>query len=276
MTNLIKALHYRYSILIVILITISACATENFSRMYEGPERLDTEIATVLLPSALEVAEVDGYSKRTPYITDGYQPMDFLPGKHVIHIFYTEYWGASTGGSVVVSDIFKFDLTLEVGKKYVFKHNGPTDLINADIDKSVSDVQIWLIQTDTNTKIQATGRVVYGGFVNQAMRSIGTYSAPSEKAGPQNSVEQLQHFWKMADEKQRAAFKSWVYSRSLKGKQSDISTASNNTTTSDTKASLENDAYLQLEYWWKTADDKQRKEFNNWIAKRSLDGKGLY
>ncbi|MFV1985223.1 MAG: DUF2057 family protein [Thiohalomonadales bacterium] len=274
MTNLKTRMNYRNSIFIFLLATLTACASDDISRMYEGDKRPDTEIARIMLPGALQVIEVNNKKIKTPYQPDGYQSMDFLPGRHIIRVFYKEYWGAESGGGLEVSDIFDFDVTLDAGKEYVFQHNGPDDLIDANIESSINDIKIWLYQPDTKTKIQPFDRVAYGNFISHSIRSIATTAPAAQKSTPQTELEQLQSSWKMADDRQRNTFKTWVTNRSLNTKPATETTPSAAKTPASEKAT-ENDAYQQLEHWWKMADDKQRKAFSDWIANRSLDGKGL-
>ncbi len=275
MTHLKIRMNFRNSIFIVLLATLTACASDDISRMYEGDKRPDSEIARVMLPGALQVIEVNNKKIRTPYQPDGYQSMDFLPGRHIIRVFYKEYWGAESGGGLEVSNIFDFDVMLDAGKEYVFQHNGPDDLIDANIENSINDIKIWLYQPDTKTKIQAFDSVAYGNIISHSIRSIATTSPTVQKSAPQTELEQLQSSWKMADDRQRNKFKTWVANRSLDAKPTAESVSSSAENTPDSEKATKKDANQQLQHWWQMADDKQRKEFSDWIANRSLDGKGL-
>ncbi|MFV2061262.1 MAG: DUF2057 family protein [Gammaproteobacteria bacterium] len=270
MINLKCKLHYyRNSIFIILISGLVACATNDLSQLYEGDTKPDNEIAKILLPASLEVAEIDNKSIRTPFNPDGFQPIGLLPGKHKIRVYYKEHWGASTGGGVAVSDVFDFDVTLEAGKEYVFKHNGPKDLVDADIESTVNDIKIWLYQPDTKITTQASGRVAYGNFINRAVMSAAAYSPSSESVKQSettlNELEQLQTNWKAADDRQRNSFKTWVANRSATAKPP----------TENNAADKAKNANTQLQHWWKMADEKQRKAFSDWIANRSIDGKGL-
>jgi hypothetical protein len=167
-----KAFYCKFSILIILMSGLLACATDDLAKMYDGDKRPDKEIAKILLPSSLEVAEVNNKSIKTPYNPGGFQTMGLLPGSYKIRIFYKEFWGAANAGAITVSDVFDFDMKLEAGKEYVFKHNGPSDLIDADIEKSVKDIKIWLYQSDTKIEYQSTNRVAYGNFIGEDKKLI--------------------------------------------------------------------------------------------------------
>jgi len=268
-----KIFYNKIFIIFILLFGLTACATDNLAKLYDGDKKPDSEIAKIQLPTGLEVKTIDGKEIKTPYIYDGFQPIGLLPGKHKIWIFYKEHWGTAYVGEVVTSDIFEFNLNLEAGKIYYFKHNGPKDVV-ADTEMTPDDIKIWFFQPDEKITIQASRQLAYGNFAERAIMSVIGYSATAESTNqsetPSNELEQLQSYWKAADDRQRGAFKSWVVSRSTTAKPS--STAEKNN--SNTK-SADNDAYQKLQYWWKMADDKQRKAFSDWIAKRSIDGKGL-
>ncbi len=239
--------HYRYLCLIISVVFLSACAsTHGPVRVYDGAKRPDNEIVRFLIPSALEVVALDGKELKTPYIPDGQNQLELLPGDHELKVIYTEYWGDPSSGGLEVSDASYFKLATTAGSTYVFKHNGPTDLVHAGFGMLVNDIKIWLEQRETGKTINAVNRGAYGGILTRTIRQVVTgkeEGKPKEgvtalqktgaKVTPatpplvtdqgassavlaeqitsqQNAVDRLKFWWKMADEKQRKAFQIWI------------------------------------------------------------------
>lgn len=238
---------YRYACLIINVVFLSACAgAAGPIRLYEGPKKPDNEIARFLVPSELEVVAIDGKALEAPYVPDGQYQVELLPGDHQIAVVYSEYWGDDTVGSLVVSDAFYFQFATAAGGTYVFKHNGPEDLVNANFDTLIGDIKIWLEQRKTGQTINAASTSAYGGFLARTIRQVATgqgegtpkAGVPSlqtnnaQAASPtlplptdtgaasaliaeqiiaqQNALDRLKFWWKMADQKQRKAFQAWT------------------------------------------------------------------
>lgn len=264
-------LHFKYSVLVFTMIFLSACAGTEYTRLYEGDTRPDNEVVKLFVPYELEIVIIDNQEFKTPYTPDGKYQIDLLPGKHNIKLSYKEFWGVSTGGAVVVSDIFYFDFVTVAGTQYEFKHNGPNNLARANLDNSVSDITVWLSLTGSEQKIQATRRVAYGSYLNRTIGIVDKVETQGSSViattAQQDPLKKLQYWWKMADDKKRQFFKEWLIARSVDGKA--VSVENKSTTNSP------DDPLEKLKHWWKMADDKQRKSFKDWVADRSVDGKGL-
>jgi len=248
---------YHYIGLIVYAIFLSACVSTNGPvRMYEGDKRPDSEIAKILVPYELDVLAVDGKSLKTPYVPGGQYEIEVLPGDHEFRVFYEEYWGDPTAGGLKVSDVFNFKLSTIAGSRYVFKHNGPEDLVGADSGMQDSDINIWVELQETGQTYKAVDRAAYGGLFNRAIRQVVTGSVegqagsdmlpaqqavattaippataaalakqdaapalPTEQSTPpQDALEQLKFWWKMADEEQRKVFQAWTWTSKANSK----------------------------------------------------------
>lgn len=235
-------------IIIIGGIFLSACASTNSTvRLYGGSEKPDSEIVKIRVPYELEVLSIDGRKLKTPYVPDGEYLLELLPGKHVFKVIYTEYWGDETSGNIEVSDAFYFQVATTAGSHYVFKHNGPADLVYASFNWSISDIKIWLVQQETGQTINAASTSTYGNYLTRTLRQAAsgteedkpvTDSNTAQKnntkmtspttlkltAKPddssaliaeqiiaqQNALDRLKFWWKMADENQRKAFQAWT------------------------------------------------------------------
>lgn len=163
----------RYICFIIYCVSLFGCAgISGHIRLYEGPKKTDDEIARFLVPSELELVAINGVELKAPYVPDSHYQVELLPGDHQIMVLYSEYWGDPTGGSLVVSDVFYLQITVVSGSTYMFKHNGPEDLMNVDI--LVSDIKIWLEQPKTGQTIEAVSRSVSGIYFNRTIRQIAT------------------------------------------------------------------------------------------------------
>ena len=239
---------YRYVGLIICTITLSACASiKDPVQVYEGAKRPDSEIVKLLMPYELKVEQLDGKDLDTPYVPGGYYQIHLLPGEHQIMVFYEEYWGDATSGAIEISDIFNFKLTTTAGNRYIFKHTGPTDPVYADSGDSARDINIWVKQQDTGQNTQAVNRVAGGFFA-----SITGQSAGDIKAG-------------VVETTVKPPATTDITSTSPTVVEPVL--AKDDTTSTVLAAEQiisQQDALERLKFWWKMADDKQRKAFQAW------------
>lgn len=246
---------HRYICLIIYFLSLFACAgAAGPIRLYEGTKKPDDEIARLLVPSELEVVAIDGEELDVPYVPDSQYQVELLPGDHQIAVVYSEYWGDPTVGNLVVSDAFYFRIALAAGSTYMFKHDAPEDLMNADI--SPRDIKIWLEQPQTGQTINAVSRGTYGTLLARTIRQLGT----GKEAGKPKAVVNSPAIdsGEMDSEKQTAA------------------TSQTLATQNDSSALLaeqiisQQNALVRLKFWWKMADGKQRKAFQVWIDKARI------
>ena len=242
MTKIIFDFH-RVMILSILLVLLSSCANANKPvRAYAGVERPAAEIARFQIPSALEILAVDGKKLETPYVPGSQYELEVLPGEHVLKVVYAELWGDPTTSEYVTSDAFLFKLSVGAGRTYVFKHNGPEDLVAADFTR-LGDIRIWIEQLETGQTVQAENVTTYGSAVTRAIlpstygqdvssgvqvtavqqtppATVAAKQNPAQRAtsaltaeqiiSRQDAVDRLQFWWKLADEKQRTDFKAWI------------------------------------------------------------------
>lgn len=241
-------LRYRYVGLIICAISLSACAgIKDPVQVYDGAKKPDSEIVKLLMPYELKVEQLDGKSLDTPYVSGGYYQIHLLPGDHQIMVSYEEYWGDASSGAIEVSDIFNFKLTTTAGSRYVFKHTGPTDLLYADSGPSAREINIWIKQQDTGQDTHAVGRIEGGLLASMTRQSAGDIkegvvettvqspATPGTTSTPPTIVEPV-------------LAKDEATSTVLAAEQ----------------IISQQDALERLKFWWKMADDKQRKTFQAW------------
>jgi len=239
---------YRIIGLIIGTITLSACAgIKDPVQVYEGAKRPDSEIVKLLMPYELKVERLDGKSLDTPYVPGGQYQLHLLPGDHQIMVFYEEYWGDATSGAIEISDIFTFKLTTTAGSRYIFKHTGPTDLLYADSGPSANEIKIWIKQQETGQDTQAVDRIEGGILANMTRPSAGdikegvvetTVKPPATTDITSTSPTVVEPVLAKDDTTSTVLAAEQIISQQ--------------------------DALERLKFWWKMADDKQRKAFQAW------------
>ena len=238
---------YKTTCLLIYAITLSACAgIENPLQVYEGGKKPEGEIVTLVMPYELKVEQLDGKSLDTPYVPEGQYQLHLLPGNHQIMVFYEEFWGDASSGSIEVSDFFNFKLTTTAGSHYIFEHTGPDDRLNADNWESASDINIWVKHLDTGQNTQAASRID-GGL-------IASLTRPSTSNIKEGVVET----------KTATAPTDDLATTSLPAAAPPLAEDDAASTALAGQIISQQDALERLKFWWKTADDKQRKEFQAW------------
>ena len=207
---------------IITAITITACSSNGTIRLFDG-EKNENEVVTFKLPAALKILEVDGKEiKSNIFKPDGFYQLQTLPGKHFLKAVYSEYWGTENLGDIETSPAFYFAIDARAGRHYIFRHNGPQDLVKATSDNTIRDIAIWIEDQSTSVKINPTNSQSYGGFMNNLLKNAEKVkvldSEPvqlieSKSSAQINVTEQLKYWWELADEKQRQSFQQWVNSR---------------------------------------------------------------
>ena len=124
--------HFRRLVICGLVLTAWGCATPTgLVQVYEGPQRPENEIVTLIMPAALEVLAVDGEEIKIPYFGGSDYKLQLLPGPHTLELFYKESWGGPTASGVVVSDVSMFRFTAQAGAVYTAQHDGPKNLVTA-------------------------------------------------------------------------------------------------------------------------------------------------
>lgn len=246
MTKTVLDFH-RVMILSIFLVLLSSCASASKPiRAYAGAERPAAEIARFQVPSALEILAFDGKKLETPYVPGSQYELEVLPGEHVLKVVYAELWGDPTSSEHVTSDAFLFKLSVSAGRTYKFKHNGPEDLVAADFTQ-LSDIRIWIEQPETGQAVKAENVTAYGSEVTRAiLPSLSGQDAASSDV----RLGTVQTMPAAVPANQNSS-------------QSETSAL-----TAEQIISRQN-AVDRLKFWWKLADEKQRKDFKAWIENQN-------
>ncbi len=264
---------YKLFVVVISVLLLAACSSTNEPiRLYEGVKQPGSDVVKFVIPADLDILRLDEASfKDSPHISDGQYQLELLPGTHRFKIIYSRIWGSDALGNLVESDAFYFDVNALAGSTYVFKHNGPVDLLDADWS-DVSDIRIWLEEQKTGRKIKAVSVRADGDIISRYIlgddepvklkAASGSQQQPGQKDSTsteldkvqQKASEQLKFWWKIANAAQRKLFQDWLVT--LK-----------ETTLANSGDAMQQKALAQLKFWWKLADLKQRESFLLWIKK---------
>ena len=257
---------------LVALLSLSACSTSTNLKLYDGNKKPNSELITVVVPSALDILEVDGKEYNdSPSLTEGSYQLQLLPGEHSFTAVYSETWGSEALGNIVQSDAFYFKTSAQAGSTFELKHNGPTELDSAEFDLSIDELKVWLLDTQTAKRIEPVAVVAYGNLLSRmAYRAVApetttVQAQPKEIAASKKqqaeltnvkskAEDELQFWWKIADKKQRDGFQKWIVT--LKEVKADNVTDE-----------MQQKAADQLMFWWKLANVEQRESFLRWVGK---------
>lgn len=240
---------YRYVGPMIVAFLLSACAAVSNDgpvRLYTGAKKPDSEVVRLIIPGELKVEKLDGKKVETPYVPGGNYELQLLPGDHRIRIFYEEFWGDLTSGAMEKSDIFNFNLAAAAGSTYVFKHDGPKDVTNVDIGKSAKYIKIWVKHQDSGQTTHAASKIE-SGIVADMMRKAAGTAKQGEVVGQDGTPVATANVTSPATEPAQTLAKGTAASTAMAE-----------------KIVSEQDALDRLKFWWKMADEKQRKAFQAW------------
>ena len=229
----IKHIHtLRSCFLVGVLLMTAACSTVPAGpiRTFEPEDVKDPEqISRIYLPPEIEILAFDGSPVETPYVAEGFNELQLLPGKHKIAVFYKKLWGDPASGYIVKSEAAILELKVTKQQDYYLKFEEPENMAEAEALKS--NFRPW-IETAGQKRVAKTKRTVDTSFMayvsgssNAAIATGGgvmnltrpddmssgnaTLSA-EEIVARQNPVERLKFWWKLADKQDKLAFQKWV------------------------------------------------------------------
>jgi len=226
----INRLHtFRSYFLVCILLVTTACSTASGPiRTFAAEDVKDPgQISRVYLPPEIEILAVDGFEVKAPYIAEGFNELQLLPGKHKIAVFYKKLWGDAASGYIVKTQAAILELEVTKQQDYFLKFPVPASLAEAEALKS--NFRPWL-ETSGQKRVATTKRTVDTSFMayvsGSSNASIATGGGVMNLTRPddvpsstmsaeeivarQKPIERLKFWWKLADKKDKAAFQHWL------------------------------------------------------------------
>ncbi|MDH5181539.1 MAG: DUF2057 domain-containing protein [Gammaproteobacteria bacterium] len=200
---------YKYMLGMVLLPLLVACGATATGPIkgYDSSTSVDTaQLARIYLPPEIEVLDVDGEVKSTPYITEGMNEVHLLPGEHEMTVKYVKYWGDDVSGSLVRSDDVTLRFTVAASGEYVLKFPQVKDNLSASLMvKKFSPV----LEDKQGGRLAARKMHNRGQRISQPPNEESSLDA-ADIVAKQKPLEKLQFWWKLADKEERKAFQRWV------------------------------------------------------------------
>lgn len=172
---------------------------------YDGKGNIPLEqLARVYFPPAINVVEVNGIEKDTPFIVDGMNELHLTPGTHEVTLEYEMRWGSEVSGSLVQSDEVTLRVDVQAGDELVIKFPAVNDIWEATT--MAKKFNPWL---ENKKGGRVSSRKVKHNVLNKGNSNLSA----EEVVARQNPLKKLQFWWKLADKKDREAFQKWVRER---------------------------------------------------------------
>ncbi|MEQ1437757.1 DUF2057 family protein [Fontimonas sp. SYSU GA230001] len=210
---------------VIVAVLVGACARTPV-RHYDGAPRPAAEVATVLVPEALEVAAIDGREVRgaSGLMRGGELRLELLPGRHELLVFYREIWQRGGEHDTLRSDpaLFVFDAT--AGRRYRLDYVRPRRYEEA---LALSrQFQGWVEDEATGLRVEsrASGLEFRKGLVagltgdSSLVRTAPAVTGPAATESPAVHSEGdwlplMKGWWNQASAEERREFLRWIGQR---------------------------------------------------------------
>ena len=192
---------------------LAGCTTMRVQQLYEGSPRGASEIARILVPSGIEIGQVDGSHIMRTYALPGgdTQELHVLPGKHVLKGRYAVILDVSEWEHISFkSDFAQFAFTAQAGQTYEVKYEEPAQNV---IEREISvPIDIWIVDANGNRISEKVAREIRYA---RAEPSAKHNPSPQKDEGESGSVDsstliQLKAWWMGADEEAKSEFLDWI------------------------------------------------------------------
>lgn len=229
-----------------IIFTAAACASPvKPVQVYPGPARPDSEVAKVLVPPELEILTVDGEDIEVPFADISDYELRLLPGSHELVMVYQKLWNDEATGKLVVSDAVGVQLDAKAASSYQLEYERPRNMDAAE--QSARDFKVTLVDPISGQRTESYFVESYGPPLNRALRNVfsrGEKTA-TRRATPEPDTAQ-------------ASVTAGAASVSGPSDQDSAVAAE--------QVIAEQDPLDRLKFWWKLADEQQKKAFRIWIV----------
>lgn len=207
---------YRVSLLLGLLVLLTACSATGPVRFYSGPPQPRDQLAIVEVPAAITVLSIDGKEVNSPSKLSGIYEVQLKPGHHLIEFRYELYWGNSDTGMLIKSKDTGVDAVFEAGKTYAIRYKKPQDADQAS--NFLTDFPATLV--DLSSGKQYSSYVIKNldaVLAAQKAKAQTTSQAAAATAMPNaqtasnaDPVKRLKFWWLMANKQQRKQFTDWM------------------------------------------------------------------
>jgi len=203
---------------------VSGCATTSFVKAYPGAERPAAQLATVLVPTSVEVRNVNG--EQLPNVTSGLYVKQYtvatLPGDQTWRVRYSNplaggYY-ADPSSVVTESPWMDVGFRAEAGRTYRLKVTTPDE--DPALRHGHNQVRFSIVAEQAPAGGALPGAPVAAvpppPVLPAAPAPVPPVAAPSAPPAemPQTiesaALKQLQNWWQAAGPQERQAFRTWL------------------------------------------------------------------
>lgn len=234
--------------LIMALLFLAACSTSPVMRLYDGPEKPESEVTVVRVPVELEVLSINGRRIKglNTLFSPGYKDLHLDPGEYRILAYYKDLWSINADThDVIKSDPALFPVDGKAGHFYELGFDEPDNIEQARELEAQFSGHVLNVTTGEETPSRASGVAFRSGIIGSLADFAGadsTTEADAEQAesgqqviapvarkdkGEENHSEQsgaeespdedssgyldmLKAYWSQATPEERRAFLRWV------------------------------------------------------------------
>jgi uncharacterized protein YccT (UPF0319 family) len=185
---------------ILLILILSGCTTVSQIKLYNGPSLQPQEEATIVLPEAFELLELNGQSISDTRLTfrSGDMRLTLPSGDHTLVFQYKAFWQIDDDNhDIVTSGPITFKANLE--KKEVMKFELPSLKIHQDAVKFSHNPSFYLVSK--RQRIPASHTAKDNAFtLSKEVNPIPTQYG---------NLEQLKFWWNRATYYEQETFLNW-------------------------------------------------------------------
>ena len=204
----------------LLFLGLAACQSNPTYQAFPGPAKPADQIASVFIPKAFNLLNVDGNSYTQPLMGNG-TVVKLLPGSHKIVIKYVDFWEVTADNTERVTSqpiLVAFDA--RAGENYYIPF---TELKDVKAARAfVKDPHVDLVNKKTNTSVATDVKYQLEdkGLIAAFMDSLSPKDTPAPtvaeatdqetRAKGEPALEMLKYWWQKANAQQQESFMKWV------------------------------------------------------------------
>jgi len=125
----------------VLLFAVGCATTPSVQKLYEGPDRPDAELATVIIPYTIEIHDINGtpFSSATKLRSAKEQRATLLPGSYLFGFKFSSPYEFGSERAGVTTPRMERSAALEAGHTYRFLSRVKGDDAGAAVDVWIED-----------------------------------------------------------------------------------------------------------------------------------------
>ncbi|EKF75523.1 hypothetical protein A11A3_04164 [Alcanivorax hongdengensis A-11-3] len=222
-------------ILFLCALTLAACARSPVVKLYDGPDKADSQLLTVRVPTELEVFTINGkqVDGANTFFATGHKDLKLAPGRYEILAYYKELFQLDADNhEIIKTNPANFIVDGKAGETYQLGFKKPQDVDEA---RAMEDnFSGWTENLATGDKVAAekSGLILKRGFLApitgeavetadtatsssvapQAAAAAATGGAAASQSAPAagSYLDTLKAQWNQATPEERRQFLQWI------------------------------------------------------------------